>query len=148
MNFVSSDFFPCHFQADSTIAFATPFLCAHSSSLTGSATSAVTTSFPAAKLGQFPLVGPSRSPEERSPVATVIHRHHVNVVLVPGVRMARVVCARDPYGLPRTAATRETTESISSPVVPRPRLNRTAPMPTCSGTRIAASTGESSTRPA
>jgi hypothetical protein len=33
-------------------------------------------------------------------------------------------------------------------VVWRPRLKRTAPIPTFSGTRIAASTGESSTRPA
>ena len=67
---------------------------------------------------------------------------------IPGVRMARLLCSRDPYGLSRILASRETTASISSPLVPFPRLNRTAPMPTCSGTRIAASTGESSTRPA
>ena len=62
--------------------------------------------------------------------------------------MTRQVCVRDPYGPSRIAVTRETTASISSPVVARPRLNRTAPMPTFSGTRIAASTGESSIRSA
>jgi len=41
-----------------------------------------------------------------------------------------------------------TTASISSSVVPRPRLKRIAPMPTSSATPIASSAGDSSTRPA
>ena len=41
-----------------------------------------------------------------------------------------------------------TAASISSRVVPRPRLNLTAPMPTSGGTPMAAKTGESVTWPA
>lgn len=42
---------------------------------------------------------------------------------------------------------RLSTVSISASVVARPRLKRTAPIPTSSGTFIADRTGESSTRP-
>jgi len=46
------------------------------------------------------------------------------------------------------AASRSTTAPSSSTLVSRPRLKRIAPMPTSGATPIAASTGESSTRPA
>lgn len=48
----------------------------------------------------------------------------------------------------KIAPNRSITASISASVVARLRLKRTAPIPTLSGTPMAARTGESSTRPA
>jgi Co/Zn/Cd efflux system component len=48
----------------------------------------------------------------------------------------------------RISISRSIVASISSRLVPRPRLKRTAPMPTSGGTPIASRTGDSSMRPA
>ena len=54
LNFVAVDFFLCHSLADWTIAVATPVVCARSSFLTGSRTSAVNTSPPPRSPRQLP----------------------------------------------------------------------------------------------
>jgi len=62
--------------------------------------------------------------------------------------IAYALPAPDGSAAASAASMRSTTASISPSVVVRPRLNRMAPMPTSGVTPIAASTGESSTRPA